>query len=141
VSLLTSPYANEEQLLGDLVVPIKVQKTNEFEDHLTPTLSEKTPKATVSISKKKAGEAEPYMEAITEEKPKDAPKGVIPQHRLAQVHVSGATTINLGNYESAKVVIGITVPTDLDEVADAYEYASDWVSERMAKAVSEAKGA
>lgn len=56
------------------------------------------------------------------------------------VTVEGGRTINLGNYESARIGVSITVPCDPHELGTAYDWASDWVSERINDAVNDAKG-
>lgn len=61
----------------------------------------------------------------------------IPPHRLAHVRVEGALTSNLGNYESARFSVGITLPVDLDDIDEAYEFGCDWVNERIEKQQAE----
>lgn len=66
--------------------------------------------------------------------PKPAP-GV----KLATVGVSGAMTLNLGNYESAKIGVFLSLPCPVDEIDATYDKASSWVSDRINAAVEEAK--
>lgn len=127
----------KKSIKGNELMPITFTKKSQFEQHVE-TVAAKPVLAQIEITKKKASENAPYVAASNEEKIMDS--AVIPTHKLAQVYVSGSTTINLGNYESAKITIGLTMPTDKEDIADAYEFASDWVSERIAKAVKEAKG-
>jgi hypothetical protein len=56
------------------------------------------------------------------------------------ITVGGGRTLNLGNYESARVDVSVTVPCDPDSLNDAYEYGSDWVSDKIEEAVKAAKG-
>jgi len=44
----------------------------------------------------------------------------------ASVTVHYGMTINLGNHESAKVGVAVTVPCYMEELEEAYQYASDW---------------
>lgn len=46
------------------------------------------------------------------------------QQPVAHVSVSYAKTINLGNYESIKLQVGVTVPCYVEEIDDAFEYAA-----------------
>jgi hypothetical protein len=56
-----------------------------------------------------------------------------------KLYVSGSRTINLGNYESVKISVGLEVPTTKAGLSDMYEFATDWVSERLQAAVHQLK--
>ena len=56
------------------------------------------------------------------------------------ISVEGGRTLNLGNYESARIGVTITVPCDPNSLGEAYDWASEWVSERINDAVNDAKG-
>lgn len=49
----------------------------------------------------------------------------------ARVSVEYSLTINLGNYESARVCIGVQVPCYKEEINDAYAFAQSWVEGRV----------
>ena len=49
-------------------------------------------------------------------------------------------TLNLGDYESARVDVGITVPCYLADVVAADQWASEWCSSRLTKEVREIRG-
>lgn len=51
----------------------------------------------------------------------------------AKVSVDYALTINLGNFESAKIGVSVTVPCYLEEVDRAYEFAQAWAEERLTR--------
>lgn len=51
----------------------------------------------------------------------------------AKVTVDYALTINLGNYESAKIGVSVTIPCYMEEINSAYEFAQSWAEERLAK--------
>jgi hypothetical protein len=51
----------------------------------------------------------------------------------AKVSVDYALTINLGNFESAKIGISVTVPCYLEEIGEAYEFAQAWAEERLTR--------
>lgn len=57
----------------------------------------------------------------------------------ASVRVSLGMTVNLGNYESARIDVSLTVPCYKEEVEDAFEYAREWVEARTLKEVNAAK--
>lgn len=68
-------------------------------------------------------------------------KGVmVPAEQMCQVHVGGSHTVNLGNYESAKISVGITIPCTKDDINDSYDFATTWVSEKITEAVKDVKG-
>lgn len=50
------------------------------------------------------------------------------------INVSGGRTINKGNMEFTRVDVGIIVPCAKDSVNEAYEWASDWVSNKIEEA-------
>jgi hypothetical protein len=117
---------------------VTVKKKSEFDQHVPTKVVGKPVQANVSIQKKKAQEESPYVQTTQEEKVLNS--ALIPPDKLAHVHVSGTSTINLGNYESAKITVGLTFPTSVDDIGNAYDFASDWVSERMNKALKDVKG-
>jgi hypothetical protein len=55
--------------------------------------------------------------------PKDVP--------LAEVGVSSSMTLNMGNYESVKVGISISLPTVLPELEEAYKAAKNLVDSKL----------
>lgn len=54
----------------------------------------------------------------------------------ANVSVEMGMTLNLGNFESARVTVSISVPCYKEEVEEAHAYARGWVEDRV---VSESK--
>ena len=55
----------------------------------------------------------------------------------AQVDVGYGMTLNIGNYESARIDVRISVPCYREEVEDAYEYARQWAEARVQKQVQD----
>ncbi len=53
----------------------------------------------------------------------------------AKVSVSQGLTLNLGNYESARIEVSVSVPCYKEEVDDAYKYALNWVESRLSNEV------
>lgn len=58
---------------------------------------------------------------------------------VATVSVSAGQTVNLGDYNSTKIDIFLSVPCNLGEEANAFEYAKHFVLSRMATEVKEIK--
>jgi hypothetical protein len=58
----------------------------------------------------------------------------------AKVRVGFGLTINLGNYESARLDVSVEVPCYKEQVDDAYDKAKVWVEERVQQEVAEIKG-
>jgi hypothetical protein len=54
--------------------------------------------------------------------------------------IEGGRTINLGNYESARIGVTITMPCEKESLEEAYSWATDWISTKMEEAVNVAKG-
>jgi len=55
------------------------------------------------------------------------------------ITVEGGRVLNLGNYETARIGVTITVPCTKDSVEEAYDYATKWVSDKIEEAVKSAK--
>lgn len=55
------------------------------------------------------------------------------------IRVEGGRVLNLGNYETARVGVTITVPCTKDTLEEAYDYATGWVSTKIDEAVKQAK--
>jgi hypothetical protein len=51
----------------------------------------------------------------------------------ANISVKAGITINLGNYESARVDVMLSMPCYPEEVDDTYEDVKDWVDGRITK--------
>lgn len=59
----------------------------------------------------------------------------------ATISVKAGATINLGNYESARFDILLTVPCYKEEVDDVFLRVKEWVDERVAQEYKETKKA
>jgi len=77
-----------------------------------------------------------------------APKGQEPEEEkevtpieviddCATVHVGMSYTKNLGNYESCKYTVSITMPCDPLAVDSTYDASMKWVDEKLATAIGE----
>jgi len=115
----------------------KLKGGTDYGSHLDePVL--KAPSAMAKIEKQKTYMGKPNGEVEqSEEKIHDGV--IIPAHRLCQIHASGQHTVNLGNYESAKIMVGLTMPADKDDIDNAYDFAISWVSTRIEKEIKDSK--
>jgi len=55
----------------------------------------------------------------------------------AVVSVELGVTLNLGNFESCRITVGLKAPCYVEQVDDAYKTALAWVSECLAEQASE----
>lgn len=55
------------------------------------------------------------------------------------ITIEGGRVINLGNYETARIGVSITVPCHPESLNEAYKFGTDWVSARIDEAVKLAK--
>lgn len=67
---------------------------------------------------------------------------VLTSDHPANVTLAMSHTKNLGNYESARVEVRLTLPCDphIDAIEFAYAQADKWVNEKMAENVSDLEG-
>lgn len=107
------------------------QESTDFSQHL----QSKPIKAAVSTEKKVAGEEWGGAQGETEV--------VVPgtfESNGMEVTIEGGSTINLGNYESARIGVSIKVPCSPSTLNEAYEWGLSWVGERITSEVKKAKG-
>lgn len=128
----------------------------------TTTKTQKEGKAVVSettevenVTVTEAAKPDPVVEkkattkkekAVKDEAKKEEPKAeetavvgsTIPAHLdpngVATVSVSGSRTINLGNFESAKIEVHIAVPTALADINATHQFAVEWVEGKLDEA-------
>jgi hypothetical protein len=111
---------------------IKINKKDEFSAHLGE-MKAQVVVGTVSAQHKNG--------KMLVDKQETVHKGVmVPAEKMCQVHVGGSHTVNLGNYESAKISVGITVPCVKEDINDTYDFATNWVSDKITEAVKDVKG-
>lgn len=56
---------------------------------------------------------------------------------LASVESASQMTLNLGNFESVQIRVGVTLPCYVEELDDAYMTAQKFVEQRLNKEVTE----
>jgi len=59
------------------------------------------------------------------------------QTNPASISVKAGATVNLGNYESARIDVMLTAPCYIEEIDDMFEHVKDWVDARMIKECKE----
>jgi len=105
-----------------------VPSPTNYADHLGSPV-----KATVTVESNKTP-------VTTQQVVNKEPYGVDPNYKGMQIEVSGGRTINLGNYESARVDICITVPCGPGTLESAYKFATEWVDQKMIETIKDDKG-
>lgn len=58
----------------------------------------------------------------------------------ARVMVEYGLTMNMGNFESARLSVAVTLPCYREEVDSAHAFAAKWAGDRLAEEVSKVKG-
>jgi hypothetical protein len=112
---------------------VKPAQPQSYAEHLgAPTLAK--PTAVVSVEKKTAGVewSAPPTEA-------ENPAGAFPTNGM-KVTIEGSHTVNLGNYESARIGVSLTIPCSPENLEEAYAWGLDWCGKRIQKEVNSAKG-
>lgn len=86
-------------------------------------------KSVVYVSKQIGSKNNPGEEVVEED--------VVAVHQFvttpAEVEVAVALTMNLGNFESARLSVSLRLPCYKEEIEEAYAYAQAFVEDRVAK--------
>lgn len=56
---------------------------------------------------------------------------------MCRLEVGGGRTINLGNFNSARIHVGLSMPTSKSDLEDSYTFAFAWVSEKIEGVIKE----
>lgn len=92
-------------------------------------MSKKLKNSTVTITRQMGTKRDPGEETVEEE--------TIAVHEFvttpAEVEVGVALTLNLGNFESAKLNVNVRVPCYKEELDAAYLFAQSFVESRVSK--------
>jgi hypothetical protein len=84
-----------------------------------------------TVSLRTAGESDPTHEAMVNET--IGTRTVADPARLAHVRFGAGLTINLGNFESARIDVQVEMPCDMDDIAPALEETAEFVHARPAE--------
>lgn len=94
-----------------------------------------TPKATVTKEQKASGEV------VAETQDEETPDIKTPQNlagdQWCNVGFEASYTHNLGNYQSTRVAVHLSVPCPHGEIDEVFETAQTWVNERMEQLVED----
>lgn len=111
--------------LKDKALKKWTQKSSEYESHLMSS------EITASMTQEeKIGEM-----VMKKEKIQTLAHATIPAEKLIRLEVQGGRTVNLGDYNSGKFSVSLSVPCTKDDLTDAYDWATSWVSEKITEAV------
>lgn len=104
-------------------MPLKISKKNT------------QPKAEISKELKESGNT------VGEETTEETPNLKVGENKLGDpwctVGFEAGYTHNLGNYQSARVAVMLSVPCPHSEIDEVYDMAQSWVNERMTKVIEE----
>lgn len=99
-------------------------KSNPYDEHLKSTPVMGTTQIDTKALKEDWVEGEMKQETIN--------KGVIiPASERCEITFEGGRTINLGKFNSARISCSIRVPCHKNDLEATYEFASDWVSNKI----------
>lgn len=100
---------------------------SKYDKHLTASQGQ----AAITVVKSKDGGEK---KAKTTYQPA-GPTPVVAKEELCQVTFSGGRTVSPAPYESIRVDVSLTIPCAKGDIADAYKFASEWVSDRINEAL------
>lgn len=66
-------------------------------------------------------------------------QGILTNTEPCLIKVGGGQTINIGNFESVRLDVSLSMPCEKSEIEATYDYASDWVSTKLMEAINSAK--
>lgn len=66
--------------------------------------------------------------------------GILSSEPLCEVMVEGSRTVNLGNFESARIAVSVRLPCPKAQLAATYDEGVAWVNDRLVAMVGEVKG-
>lgn len=113
-----------------------VGKATQFDKHLTATPAVGTVHAEKVV---KQGGAE-HTQTLLDSTELVHPGITLPAEDMCKITVEGGQTINLGNYESARINVSLTMPCGKDDIEETFEFVSNWIDTKIAKAIKDSKG-
>lgn len=90
------------------------------------------PKVSISVTKKEAGN-----EPITVQGEEGVLPPVVTASHPAIITVGAGRTVNLGNFNSARIDVQISYPCAVDDIEAGWEFAYGWVDEKINKVLKE----
>jgi hypothetical protein len=122
---------------------IKIEKPNPFAAHLGQPVQPYSAKQAVgnvqmTHATKTAGVKH---ETVLQDKTEVVHPGMmIPPDKLCTITVGGGQTIPDNAYGNVKIHVSLSFPCHKDELNEGYEFASNWVSEKIQEAIGSVKG-
>jgi len=99
------------------------------------TIVKKKQVGTALVQKKSAnGSTEEHSEQVATGKD-------LQSSALATVQVELGNTVNMGNYESAKFAVTLSMPSEITKIDETYAVVFAWVDERLAELNSDVEDA
>jgi hypothetical protein len=90
---------------------------------------------TVQVYEANYGKLQPIDHPANKDTREGVPMENIPADKLAKVKHGMSLTINLGDYQSAKVEVGIELPVHVDAVDNAFETAAEFSNSKLMEEV------
>lgn len=109
-------------------------KPNPFDVHLNPAQGQV---AVTKVTTQKDGSKDEKV--LLQENP-TVHSGIQTKGEPCKVRVGGGTTIQTVPYENVRIDVHLEVPCEKSDIDSTYEFASDWVSEKIAAAIKQVKG-
>jgi hypothetical protein len=109
-------------------------KKDPYAEHLAPSKIKIAP-GVAQVTMEKTANKEIVAQASGEE---IVHKGVATPVPYATVTVAGSRTIQPKPFESVKLHVELCMPSHPDHINQTYEFVSDWVGERLEKAIKDA---
>ncbi|KVR21630.1 hypothetical protein WK13_34395 [Burkholderia ubonensis] len=123
---------------------LKIDKPNPYLTHLSgvpKSFSVKQATGTTQVTHETGSKGGPKHSLVMHDQSETVHEGeVIPPDKLCTITVGGGQTIPDGNYGSVKIHVSLALPCHRDHLNEGYEFATDWVSEKIQEAVAMAKG-
>jgi hypothetical protein len=116
-------------------IPKKKSPASEYDQHLVSTPAIGTIQSVKMVGIKGAKSEKTMLD----EKVVINPGVMIPKNNLCMVKFGASHTVNLGNYESAKITVSVEMPSTKEDLNDTYQFAESWVSEKIQTAISDTK--
>ena len=108
-----------------------------YQKHLT-SVSATSGTLIEKVASHKGGEKS--VKILKSEEKTEHPGVIFPESDTIIMEVQGGSTINLGNFESARIGVHLRLPCNKDSLEETYKFATDWIGEKINSAVKDAKG-
>ena len=109
-----------------------VGKKDDYTEHLVSSKG-----VGETVIEKKTGKEDYALKGGSQEEV--TPGMLVSSEELMQLEVQGGKTINLGNYESARISVSLRMPCSKSDLEEAYKFATDWVSQKVEEATKAAQ--